>query len=162
MRTLAVGLVLLIADQWSKEWVRGAFGLHDVRPVIGEFFLLTYVRNTGAAWGLFRGANHWLALLSAAVLVLMVAFRRSFLRATPAHRLSLGLLCGGVAGNLIDRVRLGYVVDFLSFHFGRYEFPAFNLADAAITTGVAIYVATSLWDEVRARAAAARPAAPAS
>lgn len=149
MLALAVAIVVTVADQWSKEWVRQVFGLHEVRPVIEGFFNVTYVRNTGAAWGIFGGGNSWLIVFSAAMLAVMVLFRRSFLRDTFSHRLALGLLAGGILGNLFDRVRLGYVTDFLDFRFGSYIFPSFNVADAGITIGVAIYIASSFLEEFR-------------
>jgi len=163
MLALAVAIVVAVADQWTKEWVRAAFGLHELRPVIEGFFNLTYVRNTGAAWGMFGGANAWLSVFSAAMLVVMVVFRRSFLRDTLAHRIALGLLAGGILGNLFDRVRLGYVTDFLDFRFGSYAFPSFNVADSGITIGVAIYIASSFLEErkaAKARRAEAAVAAP--
>ncbi|MBM4156974.1 MAG: signal peptidase II, partial [Lentisphaerae bacterium] len=109
------------------------------------------------------GANAWLSVFSAAMLVVMVVFRRSFLRDTLAHRIALGLLAGGILGNLFDRVRLGYVTDFLDFRFGSYAFPSFNVADSGITIGVAIYIASSFLEErkaAKARRAEAAVAAP--
>ena len=149
MLALLVAIGIAAGDQWSKEWVRQTLALHEVRPVLEGFFHLTYVRNTGAAWGMFGGGNSWLILFSAVMLVLMVVFRRSFLRDSLLHRLALGMLAGGILGNLFDRVRLGYVTDFLSFHFGRYEFPSFNVADSGITVGVILYIVSSFLDELR-------------
>ena len=159
MLALALAIVVAVADQWSKEWVRASLGLHEIRPVLEGFFNLTYVRNTGAAWGMFGGGNSWLIVFSAVMLVVMVVFRRSFLRDTLSHRVALGLLAGGILGNLFDRVRLGYVTDFLDFRFGSYAFPSFNVADAGISVGVAIYIASSFVAELRSgreRRAAAR------
>ncbi len=150
MLALAVAILVVVGDQWSKELVRAAMGLHEIRPVLDGFFNLTYVRNTGAAWGMFGGGNTWLSLFSALMLVVMVVFRRSFLRDTFSHRLSLGLLAGGILGNLFDRVRLGYVTDFLDFRFGSYAFPSFNVADSGITIGVAIYITSSFLGEFHA------------
>jgi signal peptidase II len=161
MLALAVAIVVAVADQWTKEWIRASFGLHEIQPVIDGFFNLTYVRNTGAAWGMFGGANAWLTLFSAAMLVVMVVFRRSFLRDTLSHRLALGLLAGGILGNLFDRVRLGYVTDFLDFRFGSYAFPSFNVADSGITIGVTIYIVSSFLEEMKA-ASARRDAAKAA
>ena len=102
------------------------------------------VGNTGAAWSLFSGRSGSLALLAAATLVAIYAWRRQLgLRLLPVQ-ISFGLLCGGIAGNLLDRLLRGHVVDFLDFHFGSYVFPTFNVADSGICVGVAIYLLNSL------------------
>lgn len=166
MLALAIAIAVAVGDQVSKEWVRSSFLLHEIRPVLDGFFNLTYVRNTGAAWGLFGGGNSWLIVFSALTLAAMVVFRRSFLRDSITHRVALGLLAGGILGNLFDRVRLGYVTDFLDFRFGTYAFPSFNVADAGISVGVAIYLASSFLAELqsardcRANAADAPRSAP--
>ena len=90
------------------------------------------------------GLNGWLALFSVIILVAIVRFRRAFLSDILIHRLALGLMIGGIVGNLIDRLRLQYVVDFLDFHWGIHHFPAFNVADASICVGVGLYVLSSL------------------
>lgn len=145
MLALAIALALVIGDQWSKDWVRRSLSLYEMRPLIDGFAYLTYVRNTGAAWGMFRGSNLWLAVLSLVTLAVLVRFRTSLMRRTLTHRIALGLLAGGIVGNLMDRLRLGYVTDVLSLHFGRYEFPAFNLADSGITLAVVVFAVSSWW-----------------
>ena len=135
---MAVGIVLL--DQATKQIVRGRMELHESFPVIAGFFNIRLVTNTGAAWGMFQGGSFWLGIVSIAVLIALVAFRRSLLGDGRLERVVLGLLAGGIAGNLIDRVRLGYVVDFLDFHIGTRHFPAFNVADMAICSGVALFM----------------------
>ena len=139
---VAVGIVLL--DQATKEWVRRAFALHESIPVLPDFFSLTYVRNTGAAWGMFSGQNLSLALLAVVMLAALVLFRHKLLMPGRIHRVALGLLCGGIVGNLLDRVRLDFVTDFLDFHWRGWHFPAFNVADSAICVGVAIYMLGTL------------------
>lgn len=158
MTPLLVALLVILLDQATKEWVRGAFSLHESVPVIPGFFHLTYIRNTGAAWGMFSGQNLALAVLAFAMLVALVLFRRQFLPPGRVHRVALGLLCGGIVGNLFDRLRLDYVVDFLDFFHRGWHFPAFNVADSAICIGVAIYVLGTL---LAPRAAAPAPEAPA-
>jgi len=144
-------LVILLAflvgalDQATKWQVRATFDYGVSHPVIPGFFNLTYVRNTGAAWGMLGGQNAVLTVLSVVILALMIVFRRSFLGRTWEHRLSLALLIGGVAGNLLDRVRLGWVTDFLDFHVRGWHWPAFNIADAAICVGVGLYIMSALW-----------------
>lgn len=144
-------LFLVIADQWTKEAVRLHFALGESRPVWEGVVHLTYVRNTGAAWGLFGGYNHWLIVFSAVMLGFMVWFRHSIHGGRPSSRLALGMMLGGIVGNLMDRVRFGYVVDFLDLQFRGRHFPAFNVADAAITVGVALYLVSSILDERRLR-----------
>lgn len=156
MTPLLVALLIVLLDQGSKEWVRDAFALHESVPVIPGFFQLTYIRNTGAAWGMFSGQNLALALLAFAMLVLLVVFRRKFLPPGRPHRVALGLLCGGIVGNLFDRLRLDYVTDFLDFYHRAWHFPAFNVADAAICIGVGIYMLGAL----RAPPPAPAPPAP--
>ncbi len=145
MTPLLVALLVILLDQASKEWVRHAFALHESVPVGPGFFHLTYIRNTGAAWGMFSGQNLALAVLAFAMLVALVLFRRQFLPPGRVHRVALGLLCGGIVGNLFDRLRLDYVVDFLDFFWRGWHWPAFNVADAAICTGVGIYILGSLF-----------------
>jgi signal peptidase II len=144
MTPLLVALYVVLLDQASKEWVRGAFSLHESIPLIPGFFNLTYIRNTGAAWGMFSGQNVALSLLAFAMLVALVAFRRKLLPPGRLHRVALGLLCGGIVGNLFDRLRLDYVTDYLDFYVGQSHFPAFNVADSAICIGVGIYVLGTL------------------
>ncbi len=145
MLALLVALAIAVSDQLTKRWVRDGFFLSESREVVPGFFSLTYVRNTGAAWGLLGGQNNWLVLLSAVMLVVMVLFRRSFLTDRWEHKLALGLMLGGIVGNLIDRVKLGWVTDFFDFYIRSWHWPAFNIADAGICTGVGIYIASAFW-----------------
>ena len=164
MTPLLVALCVVLLDQASKEWVRGAFSLHESVPVIPGFFHLTYIRNTGAAWGLFSGQNIALSALALVMLAVLVAFRRKILPPGRVHRVALGLLCGGIVGNLFDRLRLDYVVDFLDVYWRVHHFPAFNVADSAICIGVGIYVLGTLLVQAPEAAAPARgepPEAPA-
>ena len=151
MTPLLVALLVILFDQATKEWVRGAFSLHESVPVIPGFFHLTYIRNTGAAWGLFSGQNLALALLAFVMLVALVLFRRRFLPPGRLHRVALGLLCGGIVGNLFDRLRLDYVVDFLDFFHRGWHFPAFNVADMGITLGAVLLILDEVLRAKRAK-----------
>lgn len=150
----AVFLAVLAFDQATKVWVERAFALGESVEVF-PVFALTYVRNQGAAWGLFQGAHLWLAGFGAvAVAGCCLFWRRIFGPHAWAPPLG-GLLLAGIVGNLIDRVRLGYVVDFLDFHWGDAHFPCFNVADSAICVAVVALIVLQTWADRRARAAGA-------
>ncbi len=140
MLPLLLGIAITLLDQVTKFLVDWNFDLYESVPVIPGLFTLRYIRNTGAAWGLFAGGQSWLAMLSVVVLVALVVFRRSFFAVGLTDRVAFGLIIGGIVGNFIDRVRLKYVIDFLDFHWRGHHFPAFNVADAAICCGVALYM----------------------
>ncbi len=144
MTPLLVALYVILLDQASKEWVRGAFSLHESVPLIPGFFNLTYIRNTGAAWGMFSNHTWALSLLALVMLVLLIVFRRKIMPPGMLNRVALGLLCGGIVGNLLDRLRLDYVTDYLDVYVGSWHWPAFNIADSAICIGVGLYVLGTL------------------
>ncbi|MDW7710882.1 MAG: signal peptidase II [Deferrisomatales bacterium] len=142
------GAVLLL-DQATKAWVVSALALYESVPVIPGVFHLTYLRNPGAAFGLFAGqaaafrVPFFLAVTAAALLAIAVVARRL----PPGRPWTLGALAlvfGGAVGNLIDRVRWGEVVDFLDVFWRTYHWPAFNVADAAITVGVSLLILEEL------------------
>ncbi len=144
MVPLLVALYVVLLDQASKEWIRSAFSLHESVELVPGFFHLTYIRNTGAAWGMFSGQNLTLSLLAIVMLCALVLFRRKLLPPGLLHRVALGLLCGGIVGNLFDRLRLDYVTDYLDFFWREWHWPAFNIADSAICIGVGIYILGTL------------------
>jgi len=144
MLVLLLGLAVVLLDQLTKQAIRSAFVYGESRPVIDGFFNLVYVRNDGAAWNLLSGHSIVLILISVAVLALLVVYRRSFLQDQLLHRILFGLMVGGIIGNLIDRIRFGWVTDFLDFEFGTYHYPSFNVADSAICIAVGLYVITNL------------------
>jgi signal peptidase II len=145
MTVFLVALAVAFADQLTKQVIRYTFYLGESRPIIDGFFHLTYVRNTGAAWGMFRDHGEVLIVVSVMMLGLMVLFRRSFLTGAWEHRMAFGLLVGGIVGNLMDRIRLQAVTDFLDFQVGGFVWPTFNIADSAICIGVGVYVLSSFW-----------------
>jgi signal peptidase II len=154
MLPLLTAIAITVSDQWTKHAVRADFYYGESRPVIEGFFNLTYVRNTGAAWGMLGNYTHVLTALSFIMLIAMVIYRRSFLNDTWSHRFALGLLVGGIVGNLMDRVRQGWVTDFFDFYIGSWHWPCFNIADAAICTGVGIYLLSAFLDQRAADKAA--------
>ena len=131
----AVALAVLALDQATKLWVVADFRPGESVDVL-SVFALTYVRNQGAAWGMFQGAQLWLAGVGVLAVVLCFVFWRKIFGDHAWAAPVAGLLLGGIVGNLIDRVRLGYVIDFLDFHWGASHFPCFNIADSAICIGV--------------------------
>ena len=122
----AVALAVLALDQLTKLWVVADFQPGESVDVL-SVFALTYVRNQGAAWGMFQGAQLWLAGIGVLAVILCFVFWRKIFGDHAWAAPVAGLLLGGIIGNLIDRVRLGYVIDF---------FPCFNIADSAICIGV--------------------------
>ena len=146
MLVLILGLVVVVLDQLTKLWVRADFVYGgEPQSVISGFFNLVYVRNEGAAWGMFGGQQALLVLLSIGVLIALTVYHRKLLNPTLDHRIALGLMVGGICGNLIDRIRVGWVTDFLDFYIGSYHWPSFNVADSAICIAVGIYLLSSLW-----------------
>jgi len=137
------GLLIVIADQLSKAWIRNNLPEGQSLSRIG-FFRIVNTHNTGAAFGLFR--DHTLILIIVAFIGITVVlayalflYRRFPVLAGMLSQLALGLVLGGTVGNLTDRLRFGYVTDFIDFRY----WPAFNIADSAVTVGV-IIIAYSL------------------
>jgi signal peptidase II len=140
---LVTPLVILI-DQYTKYLVVQKFRLGETVPVISGFFNLTYIRNTGAAFGLLAQAEPAFRVPFFVIVPIVALFAIAYIfKKIPAGDLklstALSLVIGGAIGNLFDRLQLGYVVDFLDFHWNyAYHFPAFNVADSAICVGVGI------------------------
>lgn len=146
--TIAVGVVVL--DQITKWFVHQYMYLHQSIPLIDGVLSLTYVRNSGAAFGLFADLP-WairvplLVAVSVGALVVLVFILRSLQSHERALRVALAGVVGGAIGNLIDRVRFGEVVDFVDVYWRDYHWPAFNVADSCITVGIAVLLFHSLW-----------------
>ena len=140
---LAVSLAVLFLDQWSKGLVTRTMEVHQSKTIITDVFDLTYVRNTGAAFGLFASVDSSvkaILLNSIAVIVFLIVSAYALRSSHKSVRLQVGLalILGGAVGNLLDRVRFGYVVDFLDFSISGHHWPAFNVADSAICIGVGL------------------------
>jgi len=151
--------VLVVAlDQLVKWYVVGHFELYEIRPT-GPFLDLTRLHNEGAAFGLLADAGgwqRWFFLVLAGAIGVAIVF---WLRSLPARghywlAIGLALILGGALGNAWDRFFDGYVVDYLHFHWGDAYFPAFNVADIAITTGACMLIIDALLDTRRRKAAA--------
>ncbi len=139
---LVAGAVLLI-DQLSKHLVHLKLVPGESVPIIKNVFHISLVHNTGCAFGLFRHQATILMALSILTIVMILVFYRQLVGSGRILRVAVGLLIGGASGNLIDRLRFGYVVDFLDFQI----WPVFNLADSAVTIGVVLI----LWKLCRKR-----------
>ena len=150
---LAGGLALALAaaDQGSKWWILNQFALGEHQTVIAGFFDLVYWRNTGAAWGMFSQGTLWLGVLSTIVLVLMVWQFYQLTSGKLERVIGLALVLGGIVGNLVDRFGRGAVIDFLLFYYRTFQWPAFNIADSAITVGVFLYVMSVLLEGAEKR-----------
>ncbi len=136
---LVVACVVVIADQVTKALVISNLYLHEVRPVLNGFFNIVYTTNTGAAFGFMAGAGRWRDVFFQTVSVfaltgLLYLYHRSPDRSYPFFW-GCSLIFGGALGNLIDRIHYRYVIDLLDFYIGPYHWPAFNIADSAITVG---------------------------
>ncbi len=151
-RWLAVSAAIVAADLATKAWVSHVFTAGEVREVT-PFFNLVLMHNTGAAFSFLAGAGGWqrwfLTVITLAIsTVIVFMLRRPYRDRTVP--LALALVLGGAIGNLYDRLTLGHVVDFVQLHAAGYYWPAFNVADSAISVGVAILI----WDSLRPGATA--------
>jgi signal peptidase II len=134
---------VLILDRWTKLLIQKRFDLNESISVIDGFFNITYVRNTGVAFGIFSSISSpaksvLLSIFTACAAVVVVTYS---VRSPARNRLlqiALSLILGGALGNLYDRLAYGYVVDFLELYAGSYHWPSFNVADSAISIGVAL------------------------
>jgi signal peptidase II len=140
-----IALAVVLLDQVTKAMVRAWIPLHDDVSIIAGLFDFTQVRNTGAAFGLLNGVDFpfkaaLIAIVAAVALVAIAAYAARVAPAQKMARLGLALILGGAIGNLIDRIALGYVVDFVDVYWRAYHFWAFNVADSAITVGVSVMV----------------------
>jgi signal peptidase II len=136
-----IGTVIVLIDQVIKQMVIGKFGLGEGFPVLNDIFHITYVKNTGAAFGLLEDHTQLFSILSIFIIVIFLYLRRNYLKKGLWVDIAIGLIIGGALGNLIDRVWLGFVVDYIDLRI----WPVFNLADSAVVVG-SLLLATYLWN----------------
>jgi signal peptidase II len=144
---LLLSLVVVVLDLWTKSLAQGALAYGEFVPVL-PFFNLTLAYNPGAAFSFLADAGGWQRYFFTVVAVVAVLIMLVWLLRLKGEKIvacSLALVIGGALGNLYDRVVLGHVVDFLDFYWGVYHFPAFNLADSAITLGAVLLIIDMLF-----------------
>ena len=132
----AVGLLILAADQLTKFAAARLLLAGQSQPLLGPYLSLTVQRNTGAAFGMFPAATTALIALAAIIVIFIAVWGPQIAQSNRLLAAGLAMALGGAAGNLIDRLRLGYVLDFLDLHF----WPVFNVADIGITCGAILVV----------------------
>jgi len=150
---LIVSLIVLGLDQATKLYIDSHFALYESLTVIENFFDITYVRNQGAAFGIF--ADHAFRVpffigVSCLAAVGILWYLRRVGEHQRLHILALSLIFSGAVGNLLDRIRLGEVIDFIYVHWYQYYWPAFNVADSAITVGVGLLL-LDMWRDEQSR-----------
>ena len=140
---LGIPIVVVVLDQLTKAWLVANVARGEIHEVVGEAVRLVYHQNSGALFGLFRDQAILFGLLSMVVIGLIVGYHARSGRSRYLS-IALGFLLGGAIGNLIDRLRLGYVVDFVDIGIGDLRFYTFNVADAAISTAIVLLVAVAV------------------
>ncbi len=145
----ALFIVLLGGDIASKYIAVSLLEPVGEKTVIDGFFYLSYVENRGMAFGMLKGGRWIFVVLTAAILLCVIIFflKNRKRRISPVLTLSLIMICSGAVGNLIDRIRAGYVVDFLRFVFFGHSFAVFNFADILVTCGTALLCLYLLFEE---------------
>ncbi len=150
---LILSIFIILADQITKS--AATQYLMGERPIeiIKNFVELHYVKNYGAAFGILQNQRWFFIVITSIVVFAMVVYMlRNSKNITILTKLSISMLSGGAVGNLIDRVRLGYVVDFIKLDLKIYNFPVFNIADIFIVVGTALLVYTVLFDKLEKKA----------
>ncbi len=141
------GLIVVIValDQWSKLAIKNSFKLYQSKPIIQDFFHLTYVTNEGMAFGLsFPGGKHILLVMTILLTGFIVGFLWKERNGHPFVKYGLALILSGALGNLIDRLVYGKVVDFMDVMIGDFHWYIFNIADSSVTIGMALFIIHSL------------------
>jgi len=144
-KLLIISILCILIDQISKLIIVNSFDVDNGFNVIKGFFSITYVKNTGAAWGMFSNGTIILSLVSIVFLFFMIKYIYELKNINYLSIFSYGMLMGGIIGNLIDRLLRNYVIDFLNFNIFGYDFPVFNIADSFIVISIILIVIESFW-----------------
>lgn len=150
-------ILTLCLDRWTKFLIQSRFTLNESISVVDGIFNVTYVRNTGVAFGIFSSISSpaksvLLSIFTAIAAIVVVVYS---LKSPVRNRLlqvALGFILGGALGNLYDRISYGYVIDFIEIYFRDYHWPSFNIADSAISTGVVLLAFEIIRNETQSRA----------
>jgi signal peptidase II len=153
---LGLAATVIVADQLTKAWIASSIPPGESISVVGDYLRLVHSQNTGALFGLFRESAVLFGLASILVIGLIVAYHARSGRSTYMS-VALGLLLGGAIGNLIDRLRLGYVVDFVDAGIGNVRWYTFNVADAAISFAILFLVVAAIWPSLAGERPEPRP-----
>ena len=143
-----VALFYLLLDQVIKFIVTKNLVLMEEIPVINNFFSIYYLKNTGAAFSIFGNKTLFLIIISIICLLFLKYYIKKLKRVTPLTIISLGIMIGGIVGNLFDRLLYKAVIDYLSFTFFNYSFPVFNVADIGITVGAVLLLIDLVKEEI--------------
>jgi len=136
-----LALLLLAVDQISKAWIYQQLPFGNPQPIFEPWLYFTHVHNDGAAFSIMRGKKWLLSLIALAVAIWVVQYERRLKIRHPLHLMGLACILAGALGNMVDRFRLGFVVDFLDLHYaGRNIWPIFNVADICINLGVGLLI----------------------
>jgi signal peptidase II len=161
LRWFAIAATVLLLDQLTKLWIMTDFALGDSR-YMSSFFNLVRAHNEGAAFSFLSDAGGWqrwfFTFLSTAISLVIIVWLVRLPRQKIIEAIALSLILGGALGNLYDRVSLGYVVDFLDFHWAGWHFAAFNVADMAISVGAGLIIIDALFFADNASSESEKPA----
>jgi signal peptidase II len=152
---IIISAAVLLLDQATKLFIDRSMGLHSSITIVENFFNITYIRNKGAAFGFLADSSFRLPFFILVSIIAVVVIIGVFRKLRPAQTftaVSLSLIFSGALGNLIDRIRLGEVIDFLDAHWYAHHWPAFNVADSAICVGVFLLAIDMFLEERRGKA----------
>lgn len=147
MRYTLISLAVIITDQISKHLIRTMIRPFEVIDIL-PFLRIVHIRNEGAAFGLFRDFGNITFILISILAILFVLY---LLLRDKKDRVSLSLILGGAVGNLIDRIIYGNVTDFIDIYAGRFHWPAFNIADSALTVGISLILLNHIRDMIKGK-----------
>lgn len=133
-------LIFLIIDFVSKFIISSIFSVGETVPVIKNFFYITYVRNTGAAWSILSDKTYVVSIVSGLIILVLIWYIWKNNSENKLEKLAYSLILGGAIGNFVDRIAYGYVIDFFDFYIFGYDYPIFNLADSFIVIGIIMLI----------------------